>query len=902
MLAAWKTVRRIACFSVGLMVLLSNLSLASMPQYVPGQIIVQFTPEVGKITIQQREGLSSVGITSLDQKMEQYGVSGIRQIFPHKKSELALIYQFDFDPQYDAMEVARDFAGDEHLRYAEPRRIRQLCDAPNDLYFLQGWQWYLDRVRGPEAWDIAHGDSTVIIGIVDTGVDWDHPDLVDNIWFNSGEDANGDGVITAIDWNSVDDDGNGFVDDWHGWDFGGTAIADNNPNEDEPVHGTHVAGIAAAVTHNEVGVAGMSWNCTIMPVKISHTPYDGIHFGFEGIQYAIDNGADVINLSWGGTGFDPFEQMVIDSAFEKGVIVVASAGNDPPCSPPDTCPPHYPSGYNHVVSVAATNQSDRAASWTYYGSTVDVAAPGVSIWNTWWNDTYSFLQGTSMSSPVVAGVAGLLKSVDPDITSDEFEAKMWHTSDNIDHLNPAYVGWLGGGRVNAYRALLSVIEPLLAVDGETSVEDSGGNQDGRADPGETVDWIITLDNAPTWQLAQDVGVKVTTPDETITFQVDSTAFGDIPEGTSASNASNPFEFSVSDTAEAHWAMFYFQIAANSGAYMAIDSLEMMIGRPEILVVDDDGGDDVEEAYWRDLESLSVVFDTWNVAKSGKIGAVELAPYRVVIWLTGAQEQATLTADDRNSLAAFLDLGDRSLFLTGQNIGDEVGGEAFFSDYLHVSHVADTVFGFPVLEGVLGDTISGDTELLIVGAEPQNSPSAVQALAGAVDIYSYKDEPQGHVAATRFESPKGYKVVYFAFGFEGIRGTSGYSDSWFVLERILNWFDVQTEFTDVSESEETVEGLPRSYSLYQNYPNPFNAETVITYQLPNGVGPQLITLRIYNILGQEVRTLVREVQGVGTYRVRWDGRDQRGEEVSTAVYFYRLESGDFSLIKKMVLLK
>jgi len=190
----------------------------------------------------------------------------------------------------------------------------------------------------------------------------------------------------------------------------------------------------------------------------------------------------------------------------------------------------------------------------------------------------------------------------------------------------------------------------------------------------------------------------------------------------------------------------------------------------------------------------------------------------------------------------------------------------------------------------------------VGAEPQNSPSAVQALAGAVDIYSYKDEPQGHVAATRFESPKGYKVVYFAFGFEGIRGTSGYSDSWFVLERILNWFDVQTEFTDVSESEETVEGLPRSYSLYQNYPNPFNAETVITYQLPNGVGPQLITLRIYNILGQEVRTLVREVQGVGTYRVRWDGRDQRGEEVSTAVYFYRLESGDFSLIKKMVLLK
>jgi hypothetical protein len=329
---------------------------------------------------------------------------------------------------------------------------------------------------------------------------------------------------------------------------------------------------------------------------------------------------------------------------------------------------------------------------------------------------------------------------------------------------------------------------------------------------------------------------------------------------------------------------------------------MMIGRPEVLVVDDDGDDDAEEVYWQDLEKLSVVFDTWKVAKSGKIGAVELAPYRVVIWLTGAEEQATLTADDRNSLAAFLDLGDRSLFLTGQNIGDEVGGEPFFSDYLHVSHVADTVFGYPVLEGVPGDTLSGDTELLIVGADPQNSPSAVQALAGAIDIYTYKDEPQGRVAATRFESPKGYKVVYFAFGFEGIRGTGEYSNSWLVLERILNWFDVETEFTDVRENEELVDGLPRGYGLSQNYPNPFNAETIITYQLPSGVGPQLTTLRIYNILGQVVRTLVRDVQGAGTYRVRWDGRDQRGEHASTAVYFYRLESGDFSLIKKMVLLK
>jgi hypothetical protein len=360
--------------------------------------------------------------------------------------------------------VARDFATDKHLRYAQPRYIHQLCDAPNDLYFLQGWQWYLDMVQGPQAWDIAHGDQTVIIGIVDTGVDWDHPDLADNIWFNFGEDINGDSLFTAIDWNGVDDDSNGFVDDWRGWDFGGEAVPDNNPNENEPVHGTHVAGIAAAVTDNVVGVAGMSWNCTIMPVKASRTPYDGIRYGFEGIQYAADNGADVITLCWGHSGGLPsqFEQEIIDSAFARGAILVASAGNDPPTAPPDTCPLYYPAWYNHVAAVAATDSNDNAFSWTFYGSWVDVSAPGAPIYNTWWNDTYTMLGGTSLSGALVAGVAGLLKSVEPDVSSDEFETRMRMTSDDIDSLNPGYEGWLGGGRLNAYRALRVAVPVVLA--------------------------------------------------------------------------------------------------------------------------------------------------------------------------------------------------------------------------------------------------------------------------------------------------------------------------------------------------------------------------------------------------------------------------------------------------------
>ena len=871
---------------------------AGRAPYAPGQIIAKFVPRVGKAAVQRHGEHISLGIPSLDERLERYGVTAAEPLFPHKDSELGHIYQFDFDPLFDAARVAADFAGDGHLIYAEPRYIQRLHETPDDEFYLTGIQYYIDLIECPQAWDITRGDSTVIIGIVDTGVDWNHPDLYANIWVNPGEDLNGDGIFTTFDWNMVDDDSNGYVDDWCGWDFSGAGYPDNNPVEWAPIHGTHVAGCAAAVTNNGTGVAGVGWNCSIMAVKATEDGQDGIRHGYEGILYAAENGADVINTSWGHSGGGPsqFEEEIIDSAFALGSIIISSAGNDPGVSPPDTCAIEYPAWYDHVVAVAATNQNDRVTNWSFYGGWVDVAAPGQGIYNTWYDDNYAMLQGTSMSSPIVAGVAGLLRSIDPAMDSDRFEEKMWYTSDDISDKNPGYIGRIGGGRVNAHRAVLSMFDPGLVIQ-ESLVDDAGGNGDGRPDPGETVDWVLTLSNTPTWQPAENLGVRITAASPLVTFSQDSVGFGYIAPGGSGDNSSDPFEFTVATVDTACWITFYLEMEADGAVGDLIDSLDVLIGRPPVLIVDDDGGQKLEGSYQRGLDGMGVLYETWDVTAKGKVEEADLIPYDVVIWLTGAESESTLTADDQGNLETFLDAG-RSLFLCGQNIGDEIGQSSFFSDVLHVSHVADSVSLDPAyLDGLAGDCISDGATLMLTGSEPQCSPGGIQAVGGGVGIFTYRSNPEV-AGAARYESEKGYKVVYFAFGYEGIRGTDTYTHGPEVLKRIMNWFQVATAVGE----DPGAQGLPRQAALRQNYPNPFNARTTIRYALPAGTAGGRTTLRIYNVRGQEIRTLVNGIQPAGDHAVTWDGRDQRGQEVSTGVYFCRLQSGSLSRTRKMVLLR
>ena len=361
--------------------------------------------------------------------------------------------------------------------FAEPLAIDRSFYTPNDPYL--GQQWALTKIQAYAAWDIETGSEDIIIGIVDSGVKWNHPDLAANMWINTAElpgiTINWEtGTITGGD--GIDNDGNGKVDDIMGWDFysstgGGQS---NNPfqNFNGSTHGTHVAGCAAAVGDNGVGVAGPAYNCKILATK--HSPYNSnttsIYNGYDGIYYMADTGAHIINCSFGGGGNSGVANTSINYAVNHGSLVVVAAGNNGTGSHSSgqdlAAVPVYPALATNAFTVANTTTNDTKASSSNYGIAVDVSAPGSSIYSTYYNssggNTYNNLSGTSMASPIVAGVAALLKSQDPSLTVAELKALLKDTADPIDNLNPSYTGKLGTGRVNAYSGVLAAI-PALSI-------------------------------------------------------------------------------------------------------------------------------------------------------------------------------------------------------------------------------------------------------------------------------------------------------------------------------------------------------------------------------------------------------------------------------------------------------
>lgn len=371
-------------------------------------------------------------------------------------------------------DAIQQYMSDPNVEYAEPNYMRCASVKPNDTYFRDQWALlntgkYANGTRGADikvtkAWDIFRGNSSVIVAVLDSGIDYTHEDLAGNIWKNPGETNCSDGI---------DNDNNGFADDCKGWNF----VDNNNDPMDDFGHGTHVAGIIGAVGNNHVGTTGVMWDVQLMPVKIydATTTLSGncnsvfASDEIAGIQYAVNNGARVINASFHGEGYCISEMNAISNADAHQVLFVAAAGNE---SNNNDLAPAYPASYNlpNIISVAATDQDDRRVPFSNFGlNSVHVAAPGVYIWSTvptWWSEfsgygILEYMEGTSMAAPHVAGLAGLLFGYYDGYYNTLFDHyQVRQTILNYADKKPTLEGWIQtGGRINAFRSISSLLAP-----------------------------------------------------------------------------------------------------------------------------------------------------------------------------------------------------------------------------------------------------------------------------------------------------------------------------------------------------------------------------------------------------------------------------------------------------------
>jgi len=405
-------------------------------EYVEGEMLVKLKPGVSEAVISDLNSkYKTKSVDKFLEKNEKMKDPGNAKTFENHGFDRLRLLKMPVNTNIN--DAVKEFNNNQNIEYAAPNYIYHITTIPNDPGYLSGNLWGLNKIQTPQAWDLTKGSADIVVANIDTGVDYDHPDLAPNIWTNPGE----------IPGNGIDDDGNGYVDDIHGYDF---ANNDGDPFDDHG-HGTHTAGTIGAVGNNGIGVAGVNWNVKIMPVKFlsgsgSGTTTDAI----RSIQYAIDNGADIMSNSWGGGGYDPSLEDVIKLANDAGILFVAAAGNN---GRNNDILPFYPASYNvpNVISVAATDGNDVRASFSNYGTTsVDLGAPGINILSTIPGGGYTYLSGTSMATPHVAGVAALIKARYPELTSDVIKTRIFNSVDPSASLSGKTVT---GGRLNAYKAV-----------------------------------------------------------------------------------------------------------------------------------------------------------------------------------------------------------------------------------------------------------------------------------------------------------------------------------------------------------------------------------------------------------------------------------------------------------------
>lgn len=396
--------------------------------------------------------------------------NGIKSIIPTGDKKKGDTYLLIFDSRKDINQIIDQYKNINLFEYVEHdfigsgggKKSTIQATVPNDTYFSRQYGLYNDGTFALTSatndadidmelgWDIETGDQSIVVAVLDAGVKLNHPEFSGRLWVNSNETLNG-----------IDDDNNGYIDDINGWDF---ANNDKNPTDDHG-HGTNVAGIIGANSNNNLGYSGVDWNCKLMIAKILDQNNSGYYSWWtDAIYYAVDNGAKIINMSVGGSGYSSTMKAAIDYAYNSGVTVVACMMNE------NNNVTYYPAGYQNTIAVGSTDPNDERSSpfsWSTtsgsnYGSHIDVVAPGSYTYGLDFdsNTNYdNYWGGTSQATPLVTGLSSLLLSQDSSRTPSDIRIIIRNTAeDQVGNSSEDVSGfdiYYGYGRINAYQALLA---------------------------------------------------------------------------------------------------------------------------------------------------------------------------------------------------------------------------------------------------------------------------------------------------------------------------------------------------------------------------------------------------------------------------------------------------------------
>lgn len=540
----------------------------------------------GKIEFTTENGTVRTNMKSFNALAEKYNIVDLRQTHEYVKYPdwnedgryLQCVYRVILADDKKMDEALAAIAKDPNVLYAEFENINRSKLVPNDPLISQ--QYALAVMRCFDAWDYVTGSPDIKIGISDSGIKWNHPDLADNIWINAAELPGvtinwTTGTVTGGD--GIDNDGNGKIDDVIGWDYFSN---DNNPYQGyvDNDHGTHVAGCAGAIFNNNQGGSGSCPQVKIIALKgaTNTGPSTGIMYGYDMAKYAAENGAAVVNASWGGpvTSLN-YPNQVVNYITNIGCLFVTAAGNNN--REHGGAYMDAPADCTNALCVAATDANDIKTSFSDFGAPIDISAPGQAILSTIISgNSYAAYDGTSMASPLVAGVAALVKTINPNLTALELRQRLMDTADWIYHLNPDYApqgttpGKLGSGRVNAFAATMYDKIPYLLID-DHSIAELSGDGDGVPNPGELIRLNVQLTNLMDpytglmWMTASNVNVKLRC-DMPGVIVVDSTAtYGTLGSGASNWNLNDPLTFQTVSTLPSVPIPFRLHITANPTA-------------------------------------------------------------------------------------------------------------------------------------------------------------------------------------------------------------------------------------------------------------------------------------------------------------------------------------------------